>query len=308
MTARVRSAWESSRIGALLRRYGDRNGSLFAGGLAYGLLFAFFAGVWASFSVLGVVFAHNDRFRSAFLSVLSSVVPTVTSGSNAVVSEASLGNISTTFTVTGVITVIAFWWQITNWLGSLRSAIRTILGGQGERGSGVEGKAAIAVVEPRRNPLRARLVDTGVVLLVAVLFILTTVAGVVSGGVVNVLMQAFGIDSSWLTGVVTGLSGIAVAVVANMALLIVLFRVVCQVRWWRGVLVTSVCGAVALSVIQLLGGRLLTGASSNPLLAPFAAIIAVLIWFNIVARVLMYCAALLGEMSEKKGREETFAR
>jgi membrane protein len=32
------------------------------------------------------------------------------------------------------------------------------------------------------------------------------------------------------------------------------------------------------------------------LLAPFAAIIGVLLWFNLIAQVLMYAAALLGEL------------
>jgi membrane protein len=63
-------------------------------------------------------------------------------------------------------------------------------------------------------------------------------------------------------------------------------------------MITAVIGSVALSMIQLLGARLIAGASSNPLLAPFAAIIGVLLWFNIIAQVLMYCAAFLGECND----------
>ena len=50
-----------------------------------------------------------------------------------------------------------------------------------------------------------------------------------------------------------------------------------------------------MSVMQLLGARLLTGASRNPLLAPFAALIGALVWFNLVAQVIMLCAALIAE-------------
>lgn len=39
----------------------------------------------------------------------------------------------------------------------------------------------------------------------------------------------------------------------------------------------------------------MTGASRNPMLAPFAAIIGVLIWFNLVAQVIMICAAFIAE-------------
>lgn len=87
-----------------------------------------------------------------------------------------------------------------------------------------------------------------------------------------------------------------VTFVLNVLLLLILLRVVSQVGERRPVLITSLVGALALSVIQMLGARLITGASSNPLLAPFAAIIGVLLWFNLIAQVLMYAAALLGEL------------
>lgn len=56
--------------------------------------------------------------------------------------------------------------------------------------------------------------------------------------------------------------------------------------------------------MQLLGARLLTGASRNPMLAPFAAIIGVLIWFNLVAQVIMICAAFIAECRRGRGEPE----
>ena len=45
-------AWARSLPGRVLDRYVSRSGPLLANGLAYGLLFAFFAGVWIAVSVL----------------------------------------------------------------------------------------------------------------------------------------------------------------------------------------------------------------------------------------------------------------
>jgi membrane protein len=290
LAARIRSWWNDSLPGRVLKRYSDGNGSILASGLAYGLLFAFFAGLWSIVSVFGVIFSNNTSFRSSFLSVLDSVVPGIASGGNSILTESALSSLSTTFTITGVVTLVAFWWKITSWMGSLRSSVQSIIGIDADT------SAADDPVAHVNNPVYARLLDTLAVFLVAVLFLLATFAGTLSGGLVSALMRVFGVfGTGWLSGFIVGVVGFVVSVLLNVVLLTVLYRVVCQVRRRKVVLRVSFLGALALSVIQLLGGRLITGASSNPLLAPFAAIVAVLIWFNIVTQVLLYCSAMMGE-------------
>ena len=70
-------------------------------------------------------------------------------------------------------------------------------------------------------------------------------------------------------------------------------------------LVGAALGALTVAVMQLLGARLLTGASRNPMLAPFAAIIGVLIWFNLVAQVIMICAAFIAECRRGGGESRS---
>ena len=77
---------------------------------------------------------------------------------------------------------------------------------------------------------------------------------------------------------------------------------VAHIRAGKFTLVGAALGALAVAVMQLLGARLLTGASRNPMLAPFAAIIGVLIWFNLVAQVIMICAAFIAECRRGAGR------
>lgn len=307
LAARLGHWWKESFIGRVVARFSDRNGSIFASGLAYGLLFAFFAGLWSLFSVFGLLFSNNDGFRDSLLSLLDTVVPGLVSGSNSILSEDTLSSISTTFTVTGLFTLIAFWWKITSWLGSLRSATHTILGEDDEGNS--HGNGTEDPVGELDNPIRARLIDTAAVLIVAVLFLLTSFAGVLSGGLVSAVMRVFGwLGTSWLSGFLISAAGFIVAVALNMLLLVTLFRVVCQIRRMRMVLLVSLLGGVVLGIIQLLGGRLLTGASSNPLLAPFATLLTVLIWFNIIAMVLMYCSAIFGELIFGEEEKEEAAR
>ena len=144
------------------------------------------------------------------------------------------------------------------------------------------------------NIVVARLRDTLAAIAIAILFILSTAAGTVSGGMVRRVLQWSGIPSSSLPGtVLLELTGFCTGVALNFALFMLLLRVVAHIKAGRFTLIGASSGSLTVSVMQLLGARLLTGASRNPMLAPFAALIGALVWFNLVAQVIMLCAALI---------------
>jgi membrane protein len=60
---------------------------------------------------------------------------------------------------------------------------------------------------------------------------------------------------------------------------------------WAGALL----GAAGLTVLQTLSGLFVGGASSNPLLASFAALIALLLWVNLSAQVILVASAYIVE-------------
>src|SRR5690606_41792809 len=59
----------------------------------------------------------------------------------------------------------------------------------------------------------------------------------------------------------------------------------------RRLLGGALVGAVALTVLKALGGQLLVGAARNPLLASFAVIVGLMIWFNLVSQVVLMAAS-----------------
>ena len=69
--------WRRSLIGRVIDRYVSRRGPLLANGLAYGLLFAFFAGVWIVVSALGLVVTGSEEMQKALLAMLRTVIPSV---------------------------------------------------------------------------------------------------------------------------------------------------------------------------------------------------------------------------------------
>ena len=59
----------------------------------------------------------------------------------------------------------------------------------------------------------------------------------------------------------------------------------------RSLLEGTILAAVGTGVLQIFSTELLAGAGRNPILAPFAIIIGLLIWFNLVSQVYLIAAA-----------------
>lgn len=279
--ATMAAIWRHSLPGRMLFRYTSHRGPLLANGLAYGLLFAFFGGVWLAVSAFGLVFTGNADLRRLLAESLQSVIP----GVDSLLSDATLSSMSTTFTWTGLATMLLLWWTVTGWMNSLRNAVTAMFDEPADAGRAMPPAL-----------VTSRLTDTLAAAAVAVLFILSTVAGAISSGIARALLHVLGIPDDSLPGVLLlEITGFASGLLLNFGLFLLLLHAVAHVRAGRFMLTGSVLGALALAIMQLLGARLLHGASRNPLLAPFAAIIGVLIWFNLVAQIVMLVAAFIAE-------------
>ena len=204
--------WRRSLIGRVIDRYVSRRGPLLANGLAYGLLFAFFAGVWIVVSALGLVVTGSEEMQKALLAMLRTVIPSV---SDSLFSASMLSGISHTLTWTGLVTLAVFWWTVTGWMNSLRNAVTTMFDD----------------CTQELNVVKARLRDTVAAIMVAILFILSTAAGVVSGGLMRLVLRALGIADDSLPGaLLLESTGFATGVLLNFALFMLLLRVVAHIR------------------------------------------------------------------------------
>ena len=273
----IMSWYQHSLVGGIITRYTSHRGALMANGLAYGLLFAFFAGVWLIVSVFGLIVSGNEQLQNYLVQAASSFIPAV---GDDFFSEDVLSRISSTLTWTGLVTLVLFWWTVVGWMDSLRNAVK-IMFDAGEEDD---------------NPVVTKLRDTGAALLIAVLFLFSTLSIGLSGGVVRNVMELLDISTNTVVGsLLLDILAMTSGVLLNLALVALLFFIVAHVKVSRYSLIGALLAAIAISVMQILGARLLGGASKNPLLAPFAAVIGVLIWFNLIAQVVLICAAFIAE-------------
>lgn len=269
LTARV----QRLRPVRVFQRYSTGNGPVLAAGLAFQGLFAAFAAIWVGFSVLGIVASRDAALRAALIQQISDAVPGLI-GSGGAISADTLEQ-TPAFSITGVVALAGLLLTAVGFIGSLRGAVRG-LAGLGSAGG---------------NPVLAKLRDLALALGFGVVVLLSAALGVLGTSASEWLLGALGVDSAGVA-VASRVLSIGLALVVDFAVLLAVFRVVAglrvPVRMLRG---GALLGAVGLGALKTFGGALLGGASRNPLLASFAVLVGVLIFFGFVGQVLLYATA-----------------
>jgi membrane protein len=261
----------------VFQHYLARRGPILSAGLSYQAIFSVFAAVWASFSVAGLILGANPELRDALFDVIATSVPGLIDrgGGGAIDPDDLLA--SDLLAQTGVLALLASVLTAIGWLASARDAVRDI--------------AELAA--PPTNFLLLRVRDLGLALVFGIALILSAALSVASTTALTWVLDAMGVDEQSATATIAARSlGLVLAFVFDIAVLAALYRVLAGVPvpsrpLWQGALL----GALALGVLKALGSTLLTFTSNNPLLASFAVIVGLLIWFNLVCQVILIGAA-----------------
>lgn len=261
----------------VVMHYSARRGPILAAGLSYQAIFSVFAALFAGFSVAGLVLGGNVELREGLFDVISTSVPGLLDrGEGGAIDPDDLlsGGV---LGWTGVLALLVALVTAIGWLASAREAVRDI--------------AELAA--PPTNFLLLRVRDLGLALAFGVALILSAALSIGSTTALAWVLDGLGVDEDSMAATVSARAlGLALAFVLDVAVLAALYRVLAGVPipprpLWQGALL----GALALGVLKALAGGLLTLTSSNPLLASFAVIVGLLIWFNLVSQVILIGAA-----------------
>ena len=262
------------------RRFLAGNGFILSAGMSYQALFAIFAAVYVVFAVAGIWLTGNSQALAAFVALLNAYAPGLI-GDDGIISTDQLTAIATTstslFGLTGAVALVGLIWTAIGWITYARIAVRLIFGlPKDER----------AYVLLKTRDFLAGLLFGGILLAATVLTVATTsLFGWLAG------LAGIPDDSAWTNVVVQAGSLLVVFAIDTLALA-VMFRFLSGAAMpWRRMWVGSLLGAAALTVLQMLGGLVITGAGKNPLLATFAVFIALLLWFRLTSIVILVAAA-----------------
>lgn len=268
-------AWVNSlKPYRVYRVYASRGGDLSAAGMSFQALFATFAAVWVGFSVATFVLAGNTAALQAIEDFINSLVPGLLSPNGLInpeqlISRATLG-------VTSAISLLIVGYTALNWLGYTRVAMRRMFD----------------LLPATGNFVRRKARDLGLALLFGLAIVVSTLLSLISSASLTWLVTLLGItDSTTLTVGIRTVTALVLlvfdtAVLAGLIRLLTAVRIPAR-RLWIG----AFLGGIALGILKLAEGFLLDGAGRNPLLAGFAVLIGLLIWFNLVARTYLLSVA-----------------
>jgi membrane protein len=278
---RARVSWvQSLKPVRVITHYSQLRGPILASGLAFQGLFAVFAGLWVAFSIAGLVISGNEVAQNAIITALNNAIPglidTDGSGPEAGAIDARTLLSAGVFGWTGAIALVGLLVTALGWLGSARDAVRTLF----------------ELPSPAANfaLLKARDVVLGIGL--GIVLIVSAVLSVAGTSATSFLLGLAGIHSNTtLATVVSRIVTLAVMFLLDATVLAALYRVLAAIRipqrrLWAGALL----GAVGLGVLKVAGSALLGGATRNPLIASFAVLAGLLIFFNFACQVILIAA------------------
>lgn len=259
----------------VFQRFGTAGGGLLSAGMSYQALFAAFAAVWVGFSVAGFIIKANPQLQQTLFDMISHAVPGLI-GEHGAIKPSLLLN-APVLGWTGAIALVGMLATMLGFFASARDAIRRIF----------------HLPSDTTFFLLLKLKDLGLVICFGIALILSAAISVASTSALGWILGLAGIDrESLFTTVVARVIGLLVVFAFDAAVLGVFYRVLAGVHIpFRRLAAGAVLGAVGLGILKALGSALLGGASKNPLLASFAVIIGMLIWFNLICKLILLAAS-----------------
>jgi membrane protein len=273
--------WLVARIKALrpvraFQHYSLQHGPLMSAGIGFNMFFSIFGLLATGFSIAALVLAGQPALVDQVVRSVAKAAPGLlkVDGGDGAVDPQQLLN-PTGLGITAIIAILVTVFSSLGWITSLRDGLR-----------GVVGLGPI-----QANPVLLKLRDIGTLLLLGVLLVLTSAVSVVFTAALDFIAQQLGIDGAFLRPV-GWLIGLAVPLALNVLTAFVLFRLAGGLHLSRRPLVEGIILAgIGTSILQAFSTQLLARAGANPLLAPFAIVVGLLIWFNLVSQVYLVSAA-----------------
>ncbi|MGR0221702.1 YihY/virulence factor BrkB family protein [Agromyces sp. ZXT2-6] len=276
VTRLVEWAMSTKPVRAFLR-YQEEHGPALADSVTYRTLFSVFAGVYLGFAIAGIWLAGNPDAIDALVEMVGTVIPGLV-GEGGVIDPDDVVQ-PLTLSITGALALVALIGAAIGAISSLDVALRELTG----------------LPDPGRFFLWTMLRNLVIAIAFGLLLVVAAAITVLGTGALGTALAWLGLpvgdavlDTSSRTLSILVTFAIDTVVIAG------LFRVLSGLRpsartLWTGALI----GGAGLTVLQVLSGLFVGGASTNPLLASFGSLIALLIWLNLSSQVVLIASSYI---------------
>lgn len=258
--------------------YTRRRGPLLAAGNAYLMFFSVGAMLVAGFAIFGMVAADNDVLRDAVIDLVAESTPGLINTGDGTGGLATPEQLLGTggFGLTLIISAAALLVTAMGWINGLREGIRSILG----------------LARDRTNFILSKLRDGVTLIVLAVALVLTSGLALLSTAVMGGVSTFLGWNS-FLTGATAQLGSIVVMFILDVAVAMVMFSIASRVRMRVRVLVlAALFSGAGATVLRFFSAMLLNGITNNKILAPFAVILGLFVWFFLLSQVYLISASI----------------
>ncbi|MDN3262371.1 YihY/virulence factor BrkB family protein [Streptomyces sp. CSDS2] len=176
----------------------------------------------------------------------------------------------------GVIAGAALLFTGIGWVGQVRDCLRAVweLPDQGD------------------NPVLAKVKDTVILLGLGGALLLTLAASTLASAAVGLVSRQFGLDEhGWGTALLQ-VAAFAVAVLADFLVLLYVLTLLPGVEPpRRRLLIAALLGAVGFELLKLLLSGYVQGVAAKSVYGAFGVPVALLLWINFTAKLVLFCAA-----------------
>ncbi|RHA39653.1 YihY/virulence factor BrkB family protein [Cellulomonas rhizosphaerae] len=267
--------WNATRPARANARFGERGGGVLTGGIAYAALFSVFAALTIGYTIFMAVLGNNEKLRQSVLDAINDNLPgLIDTGSNQGMIDPESLKLSGGLTTTGIIAVVVLLLSALSATAALRTGVRAMFAEEGG-GNAITGK------------LRQLGGLAGLAFAVLLAAILTTAVG----SAAQWLLSALGWGDA--SGVTLRIVGILVALVIDAATFVLIVRLLAgENPPRRDLLWGAVIAGVGIGVVRFLGTTVVAGSvGKNPLFTSVAVIVTLLIWVNLISRIVLLASA-----------------
>lgn len=269
------SAWvKRLRPVRVFQAYLASGGNLLAAGMSFQAVFAVFAAVWVGFAFFSAYLGAHLAVQVAVIEFINIQIPGFI-GTGGVIDPALLTN-SRTLTWTSAIAILVLLYTAIGWLNYTRIAVHRIFD----------------LPRARMNIVLLKIYDLLIVVAYGIVIIVSATASVIATKLIGIVATWAGIaETSLLLRGSLQVGSVVLILLMDTLVLASMIRLLSGVPIpWKRLFVGSFLGGIVLGAMKIGGTYLLAGTSTNPLLASFAVVIGLLVWFNLACRVYLLSA------------------
>jgi membrane protein len=274
-------------------RFSSRMGAQFGAAITYFSILGVIPVLMLGFSIAGFVLTISrpdllDPLATAIADALGSADPATRDRILSVIQSALR-----TFTAIGIVGVASALYSGAGWMANLRNAVRA----QWRQDFDLRDTAGNIVTRTLLNLVEL----LGVVVAVVLTFVLTSLSAALTDDVLNWLGVS---HIGWLSPVLR-LIPVIVSIGAGWLLFLYLYAVLPETRVpWKIVRQGALIGAIGLAILQYLTSFLVAQFSNSPAALIFGPVIALMLFFNFFARLILLVAAWIATANPETAADE----